>query len=268
MINGSRDMLSSFTEGLVTYACQDLEEESREELIYMAKLCEIAECYDELSISERNLLSVAYKQSVNPKRHSWTMTSSICSKLSEKNEIQQLKMAQLYQQRIEHEITEICNELFHLLDHYLIPTANRIQDGEAILFFFKMKGDYYRYLAFQSKLRGNNDDGELLKYYSQQALQAYETARTMSTTIPASDPLRLGFALNWSVFYHDIMDMPREAFNIAKEAFDETLNELDTLSEESYKDTAFIMQLLRDSLTLWDYDAEEEEDRVQKQDHH
>lgn len=58
---------------------------NREELTYMAKVCEQIERYDdmlnymrqilkfpnELSQEERNLLSVAYKNSVSPKRTSW-----------------------------------------------------------------------------------------------------------------------------------------------------------------------------------------------------
>ena len=43
--------------------------------------------------------------------------------------------------------------------------------------------------------------------------------------------------------------------NIAKQAFDDAIAELDTLSEESYKDSTLIMQLLRDNLTLWTSDA-------------
>lgn len=38
------------------------------------------------------------------------------------------------------------------------------------------------------------------------------------------------------------------------QAFDEAISELDTLSEESYKDSTLIMQLLRDNLTLWTSD--------------
>lgn len=41
------------------------------------------------------------------------------------------------------------------------------------------------------------------------------------------------------------------ACKLAKSAFDEAIAELDTLNEESYKDSTLIMQLLRDNLTLW-----------------
>jgi 14-3-3 protein epsilon len=78
-------------------------------------------------------------------------------------------------------------------------------------------------------------------------------------------PIRLGLALNFSVFYYEILNAPDQACHLAKQAFDDAiagtyfwsnsvcsftdeLAELDTLSEESYKDSTLIMQLLRDNL--------------------
>ena len=39
------------------------------------------------------------------------------------------------------------------------------------------------------------------------------------------------------------------------QAFDDAIAELDTLNEDSYKDSTLIMQLLRDNLTLWTSDT-------------
>ena len=59
-----------------------------------------------------------------------------------------------------------------------------------------------------------------------------------------------------SVFYYEILNSPERACRLAKAAFDEAIAELDTLSEESYKDSTLIMQLLRDNLTLWTSDVQ------------
>lgn len=67
---------------------------------------------------------------------------------------------------------------------------------------------------------------------------------------------RLGLALNFSVFYFEILNAPDRACRLAKAAFDDAIAELDTLSEESYKDSTLIMQLLRDNLTLWTSDMQ------------
>merc|ERR1711998_519920 len=87
------------------------------------------------------------------------------------------------------------------------------------------------------------------------ALTAYKSASDIaSTELPPTHPIRLGLALNFSVFYYEILNSPDRACQLAKQAFDDAIAELDTLSEESYKDSTLIMQLLRDNLTLWTSD--------------
>ena len=67
----------------------------------------------------------------------------------------------------------------------------------------------------------------------------------------ATNPIRLGLALNFSVFHYEILKSQGEACRIAKDVFDQAVTELDDLPEEEYKDATLIMQLLRDNLTLW-----------------
>lgn len=53
------------------------------------------------------------------------------------------------------------------------------------------------------------------------------------------------------MFYYEILNSPDRACHLAKQAFDDAITEIDSLSEESYRDSTLIMQLLRDNLTLW-----------------
>jgi len=117
-----------------------------------------------------------------------------------------------------------------------------------------MKGDYHRYLAeFQN--------GDVRKESAAKALEAYSSASAIATSdLPPTHPIRLGLALNFSVFYYEILNSPDRACHLAKQAFDDAIAELDTLSEESYKDSTLIMQLLRDNLTLWTSDQPEQGD--------
>ncbi len=86
-------------------------------------------------------------------------------------------------------------------------------------------------------------------------VQAYEGALQIAyKDLAPTHPIRLGLALNFSVFYYEIMNEPEKACTLAKKAFDDAIAELDTLGEESYKDSTLIMQLLRDNLTLWTSD--------------
>lgn len=45
---------------------------------------------------------------------------------------------------------------------------------------------------------------------------------------------------------------------MAKTAFDSAISALDNLGEDDYKDSTLIMQLLRDNLSLWSTEQEEE----------
>lgn len=54
------------------------------------------------------------------------------------------------------------------------------------------------------------------------------------------------------------------ACQLAKQAFDDAIAELDSLNEESYKDSTLIMQLLRDNLTLWTSDLPDEVGKLLK----
>jgi len=129
-----------------------------------------------------------------------------------------------------------------VLDEYLIPKA---ETGESKVFYHKMKGDYHRYLAeFAS--------GEKRKKAANLAHEAYKSATDVAQTeLTPTHPIRLGLALNFSVFYYEILNSPDRACHLAKQAFDDAIAELDSLSEESYRDSTLIMQLLRDNLTLW-----------------
>lgn len=153
-------------------------------------------------------------------------------------------------EQVEKELQDICSSILSLLDEYLIPTAS---SGESKVFYLKMKGDYHRYLAeFKT--------GTERKEAAEQTLLAYKAAQDIALVdLPPTHPIRLGLALNFSVFYYEILNSPERACHLAKQAFDEAIAELDTLGEESYKDSTLIMQLLRDNLTLWTSDMQDAE---------
>ena len=234
----------------------------KNELVQKAKLAEQAERYDdmaacmksvteqgaELSNEERNLLSVAYKNIVGARRSSWRVVSSIEQKKEGVEKKQQ--MAREYREKIETELRDICNDVLSLLEKFLIPNASQ---AESKVFYLKMKGDYYRYLA---EVAAGDDKKEIVD----QSQQAYQEAFEISKKeMQPTHPIRLSLALNFSVFYYEILNSPEKACSLAKTAFDEAIAELDTLSEESYKDSTLIMQLLRDNLTLWTSDTQGDE---------
>ncbi|KAK5693726.1 hypothetical protein LTR97_010296 [Elasticomyces elasticus] len=196
----------------------------------------------ELTVDERNLLSVAYKNVVGTRRASWRIISSIEQKEEAKGSDKHVGIIREYRQKIELELEKVCQDVLDVLDDSLIPKA---ETGESKVFYHKMKGDYHRYLAeFAS--------GEKRKGAATAAHEAYKSATDVAQTeLTPTHPIRLGLALNFSVFYYEILNSPDRACHLAKQAFDDAIAELDSLSEESYRDSTLIMQLLRDNLTLW-----------------
>jgi len=247
---------------------------SREDHVYMAKLAEQAERYDdmvasmkevaalgdELTVEERNLLSVAYKNVIGALRASWRIISTMESKETEDAKKNVGGVTTAYRVEIEKELKKICDDILKVLEQYLIVNAS---SDESKTFYYKMQGDYYRYLAEFTTNQERKDAAE-------KSLSSYKLATDASTpNLPTTHPIRLGLALNFSVFYYEILASPERACRLAKAAFDEAIAELDSLSEESYKDSTLIMQLLRDNLTLWTSDTapgEGEKDSTQIQD--
>ena len=133
-----------------------------------------------------------------------------------------------------------------------VSTVVYYHNEHGLVLCYNRQGDYHRYLAEFAT-------GDARKSAAEQSLVAYKAATDVAISdLAPTHPIRLGLALNFSVFYYEILNAPERACHLAKQAFDEAISELDTLSEESYKDSTLIMQLLRDNLTLWTSDMQSE----------
>jgi len=234
----------------------------REKAVYFAKLAEQAERYDEmaermeevgkcgveLSVEERNLLSVAYKNAVGSRRAAWRIITSVEQKEKSKGNEEQAKYAREYCTKVEVELQKICDTILELLDKKLITQAT---SDESKVFYQKMKADYWRYIA-------EFTDGAAKSTAAESARLAYEEAHQVAEKgLAVTHPIRLGLALNYSVFQYEVLQNPDDACKMARTAFEDAIAELDNVAEESYKDSTLIMQLLRDNLTLWTSDQEE-----------
>lgn len=240
--------------------------ESREDLVYMAKICEQTERFDdmleymkrilgykeELSTEERNLLSVAYKNCVSPKRTAWRIIENQEKKENAKqsNAEQQLHLKLITQQKakIEKELEQLCNEIITKIDEILLPKAGT---PESKVFYLKMKADYFRYISEYNN--GTNKEEIINK-----ASSAYQDATKIASDLDTTDPIRLGLALNYSVFFYEIKNDPKTACQMAKTAFDEAIVDIEGIKDSNYKDSTTIMQLMRDNLTLWTQELDDQ----------
>lgn len=80
---------------------------------------------------------------------------------------------------------------------------------------------------------------------------AYKSAADLAVGLMTTNPIRLVLALKFSSFFYEIVNEHVSACQLAKNAFDDAIAELDSLSEDTYRETTTIMQLLRDNMTLW-----------------
>merc|ERR1712216_694608 len=247
----------------------------RDSALYMAKLAEQAERYDdmvkymkrivdlgipanELTVEERNLLSVGYKNMMSVRRTAWRTVQQYHEKNVEDGKSECAAFDDAYSGHISQEVFKLIDEVRDEIVERYVNGANKCQgedDPEVIVFFKKMEGDYNRYGAEITENQPAKKDE-----YKDAAKNAYEFAQTTAKELPSTNPIRLGLALNFSVFHYEICDKKQEASQLPKEAFDTAIDHLDTLGDDEYKDSTLIMQLLKDNLTLWTTDDQAEDD--------
>jgi 14-3-3 protein epsilon len=222
----------------------------RRGLIVMAKVAEQCERYDEmlvclkrliklsptLTLEEKNLLSVAYKNVVGARRAPWRTLQAFEQKAKSDSVVQ-------FKARMEAEIGEICNDIFTNLTERLIPNA---ADDESRVFYYKLKADYHRYYV-----EVLDPQSAVAKGQRAAARAAYTEAVKYSSTLKASSPIALGLMLNFSVFHYEIEKEQMAGYEMAQDAFNKAFPHLDSLEEEDYRESATIMSLLRDNLNTW-----------------
>merc|ERR1712232_162299 len=114
----------------------------------------------------------------------------------------QAKYANEYCKKVEGELQKICDTILGLLDNNLIPKAS---NGESKVFYQKMKADYYRYIAEFST-------GDAKSKAAENARLAYQEASNIAEKdLAVTHPIRLGLALNFSVFQYEVLSNPDEA---------------------------------------------------------
>ena len=230
---------------------------SREEYIFSAKLYERADRFQDmitavkeyikldptLRIEERNIFSSAYKNLITPKRASWRLLHSMEKKEQKKNS-PNLPYIKLIKEKVAKEIKEICDEIQNLLDIQLLPNCNE-EDYESKAFYLKSKGDYYRYLAEIA----SEEEFERICFDAENSYKlAYEISER---ELPIYNPVRLGLALNFSVFNYEVLGKHEDGCIIAKLAFEEAVKIIDDLDKSKVKDAILIIQILKENLILW-----------------
>ena len=147
-----------------------------------------------------------------------------------------------YKQKIEEELFNQCLSIVNLVKDKCIRLA---ANSESKAFFLKMAGDYYRYIA-------DSAQGDKLNEVKNGALEYYTQASEVSEKeLGACNPIRLGLALNFSVFYYEVMNNHKRACELGESALQSALDKIDECDEETFRDAKSIIELLKENLSLW-----------------
>ena len=233
-----------------------------EEKIFLARVAEQAERFEDMvtfleeaiqaksgedfTIDERNLLSVGFKNLIGSQRGAIRTIGAI-----EQNPKYQKfgdALAQ-YKQKIEKELYDKCMQIVNTVQTKCVKLA---AEDESKAFFQKMIGDYYRYVAESAQ-------GDQLEQVKAGALKGYDEANKLSKGLNACNPIRLGLALNFSVFYYEVMNDHKKACELGEAALSEALEKIDDVDEETFRDAKSIIELLKENLSLW---KEEDQDHA------
>jgi 14-3-3 protein epsilon len=237
--------------------------ERYEKQVYLAMLAEQCNRYEDmkdfleemvkgkkedLTSDERNLLSIAYKNTISLRRQALRTLLAYEMKERKKEESLYLPYILEYKKKIEKELENLCQNIISNIDAYLLPRSG---DAEAKVFYHKMKADYYRYIA-------ENLDPEQKKIYAENSLKSYEEAMNTAKELAIHNAIRLGLALNFSVFYYEVLNNQATACQIAKETLDQAKKDLANVDEDDdeYKDAFSIINLLQENLNMWNAEAE------------
>lgn len=234
-----------------------------EEQIFLARVAEQAERFpdmvaflekaigmksgEDFTIDERNLLSVGFKNLIGSQRSAIRTIGAI-----EQNPKYQKYNEPLaaYKKKIEQELFDKCYKIISIVKNQCLKLT---ADSESKAFFYKMIGDYYRYVA-------ESAHEDTLEEVKTGALEGYQESQNHCAELNACNPIKLGLALNFSVFYYEVIKDHGKACELGETALSEALEKIDDVDEETFRDAKSIIELLKENLSLW---KEEDDNAVQ-----
>jgi 14-3-3 protein epsilon len=234
---------------------------SVKEKIFMARVADQAERYEDmvsflteviqlkdedLNTEERNLLSVGFKNLISSRRAAWRTVGAI-----EQNEKYHEYSPDCagYKKKIEGELADQCKKVIDIVKNNSMPKAG---DAESKTFYLKMIGDYYRYIAETAK-------DTLLAEVTEGALEYYGKATEAAKELKPYNSTRLGLALNFSVFHYEVKSDIPKACVLAEEALEQAKENIDNMDNEDARDALSIVELLKENLSLWKEEGEDDE---------
>ena len=234
-----------------------------EKKLYLAMLAEQCERYkdmieilenlinikkEEMNLDEKNLISIAYKNYISEIRSAISIIITYEKEEISKENSPYLEYIKEYKENVIKELEIECLKICNSIQNIIMP---KLETKDKKVFFGKLKGDYYRYIA-------ENTEGEIKNKYSNLSLNTYKESLIEAENLNYKNSNKLGLLLNLSVFYYEVNFNFNEALNLAKDTLNKGKNALNGVDEdnEEFKDSISILNLLNDNIKLWEMENE------------
>lgn len=246
----------------------------RQELLFLARHAEQAQRYHDMAVitrhlvhftggklsrEERTLFYIAHVRIILPIRNAIKVLNQHFASPATAG------LAQEYRRYLHHELKTFCFTLIDFIQTSLVTPLHTLPDH--VVFFLKMVGDLYRYVAELnplSHIAPTNSHvsvavGKSPQYQSQHQYYYmylcrhyyHEAALVAEKYFAIAQPLRLGVLLAYAVAAFELFRDYKTACEITKMCFDKAIVKIETLEEEDYRDSTLLLQLMRDNLQLW-----------------
>lgn len=236
----------------------EVEEETKKMYLWKAKLAQEANRFEDMAMymrqvfesgvrmtkDEDNMLAAAYKHLLDSKRTS--RRNLITVEHMDSVAPLEASMARNYRERVEGELLALCTEMLTVIGNWLASPRAQSSEPESNVFYWKLYADYKRYAA---EATADMLDRAAVVAESR---AAYERAEQMGRdSLRPIDPIRLGLMLNYSVFLYQMCDQHRQGHDLAKQAYEDAVAEIDAIEDHMYDESMLILRLIRDNLSIW-----------------
>ena len=233
--------------------------------LYFAKVAEEAGRYDDMfnfleneckkrtsdfNSEERNFINCAYKNLILNDRSSLRTICYNEARERKRGTQDYLSYAIEYKNKVFKELQKKCKNVLNIIDEYLLKKG---KDDEAIVFYYKMKGDYNAYIAQFA-------EGNIKILAQDSALKAYTEAIKRSSKLWVLNPVYLELILNYSYFLYEILNDKKKAIDIVGSVINKADKELPNIDEDAdeNRDTVSNYNLLNENLEMWENEEYEE----------
>ena len=234
---------------------------SYEKLIYSALLADQCSLYDDmgyffkglikdrkeiLNLDEMNLFSISCKNTISNYRSAVRTILAYENKEKKKDNSIYLPFVKEYKNIVENIFYEKCHEIITFIEENIVKKALFEEYGvEGKAFFYKMLGDYHKYLCECDTFKAKEMN---------QAKLYYNKAIELSKNLQITNRIHLGLFLNYSVFLNEILNEKKKSIELAKSTIEKFKKEEKNLNkdDDNDKDSLAVINLMKENLGNWE----------------